>query len=318
MHPLGVVLVGCGRMGRQHLRAIHASKVVRILGVVDPDGVPPGETCWTLDQALSDPSVAGLVICAPTNLHREIVDSAIACGKHVLCEKPLTLDAAHDADLTQRATRNGLILQIGFWRRFAEPYRRMRAELSAGTIGRPVFMRFSQWDAMPPPAKFCDPSVSGGIAIDCGVHEFDLARWLGAGPPDVIEVTVPRGSTYGGDVLTAIAMIRGKDCVPFTIDLTRTAGHEDSIRTEILGTQGALVCDFSDDGELTIRLPAGVRRERFVEVICRALDAQIDAFGQAITSGVTHNDAATGLDARDALTCALRMRAGIADSANEN
>ena len=77
--------------------------------------------------------------------------------------------------------RLGLGLHVGFWRRHAWPYREARRLLAEGVIGEPRLLRLAQWDAEPPPAGY-DPAVSGGIEVDCGVHECDLAAWLCGSP----------------------------------------------------------------------------------------------------------------------------------------
>ena len=69
------------------------------------------------------------------------------------------------------------MLQVGFWRRFSPPWSAAKAASTVPARSvRPLFVRLAQWDADVPPASFCDPAVSGGLAIDCGVDEFDLAE----------------------------------------------------------------------------------------------------------------------------------------------
>src|SRR5437588_141944 len=59
------------------------------------------------------------------------------------------------------------------------PARRHRGRrLWGGQLAAIGSIRAAQWDGSPPPPEFCDPRVSGGLEVDCGVHEFDLARWL--------------------------------------------------------------------------------------------------------------------------------------------
>lgn len=296
-------------MGRQHLAALEASRSIDLLGIVDPAGVPDGQVEWKLDSALTDPRVSGFVVAAPTNQHAKLVGAALAHGKHVLCEKPLTLDPALDRALGQNAAARGLILQVGFWRRFAAPYRRIRSLIQSAVIGAPFFIRLSQWDAQPPPMSFCDSNISGGIEVDCGVHEFDLARWiLEFRPARTRAIAIP-DADYGDDTLVAAALMEDGDGVPLFIDLARTAGGTDTIRSEFLGREGSLVCEIGTSGRLEVRSPAGTRIELFDgDVIAEALARQLDAFSKAIGRAKADPDAAGAEAAAAALADARSMR----------
>ena len=160
---------------------------IDVVAVADPSADARAAAAAAVPQArlLAEPAdafeMAGVEACllaTPTPLHPAQVRAAIAAGLHVLCEKPLSLDPAESVDIDNAATRAGLILQLGFWRRYAPPWRAAKDALEQDRIGVPLYLRLAQWDADPPPASFCDPLVSGGLAIDCGVHEYDLAEWF--------------------------------------------------------------------------------------------------------------------------------------------
>src|SRR5205823_3197017 len=99
-----------------------------------------------------------------------------AAGISVLCEKPLGVRAA-DAEAAARAAEDaGIVLQVGYWRRFVPELRSLRERIAAGELGEINQLACMQWDQEPPTSQF--RSHSGGIAIDMGVHEFDQTRWL--------------------------------------------------------------------------------------------------------------------------------------------
>jgi myo-inositol 2-dehydrogenase / D-chiro-inositol 1-dehydrogenase len=184
-----IALLGLGRMGRFHLRALADSPTVSIVAVADPQPDALAAAAGSLSHAavhtdpaaaLAHPGVEGCIVASPTPSHPEMVRTALAAGLHVLCEKPLALDPAEARALGTEAAAAGLVLQVGFWRRFSPPWFEVNRLLGAGAIGDVVLVRLSQWDAHPPPPEFCDPVVSGGLAVDCGVHEFDLLEWLTA------------------------------------------------------------------------------------------------------------------------------------------
>jgi len=310
-------LIGCGRMGRVHLNAAAGSAEFAVVAICDPAFGAKGAAplpCPLLDfDELLASEIDALVIAAPSDQHAALVERCLQNGKHVLCEKPLTLDPAGDLALAERAAKAGLLLQIGFWRRFAEPYQHVRQVLGSGRIGAPVALRAAQWDAAPPPPGFCDPRVSGGIEIDCGVHEFDLARWLLNG---TVEAVTACGATSTpsleavGDADTIHGLVRLSGNRMMTIDLTRVAGYRDSIRTEIIGTHGSVVAEFASTGDVWVRWEDRCEKLSLVsqDVVADAVHAQLLAFASAVSTGSAGPDAAGALDSRRALLAARALR----------
>jgi predicted dehydrogenase len=320
--PPELALVGCGRMGRAHLAAASATRAARIVAVVDPahDGdAIAGRPLRSLDEVL-DSGVDGLLVASSTPSHQAIVERALSAGLHVLCEKPLTLDPAADLALGRLARERRRVLQVGFWRRFSEPYRALRSILARGEIGAPCGMRAAQWDAEPPSARFCDVAVSGGIEVDCGVHELDLARWLLGQEVAHVAVCGPAPSAAlaaVGDTETVYALARLSGGAALAVDLTRVAGHRDSIRTEVIGESGSAVVEFADTGTIEVRAGTGSATSALAapDVIAAALAAQIEAFAAAIRTGRPDADAALAADSERALAAALAMRAARLDGA---
>jgi predicted dehydrogenase len=156
---------------------------------------------------------------------------AAVAGVHVLCEKPLALDLDDARRLAALAHDQGRVLQVGFWRRFAPPWRAAKERIDAGEIGTPVYVRLAQWDGDPPPASFCDPAVSGGLAIDCGVHEYDLAEWLTGRHITVSAWALPlvEASSASGDLNNLLAVLELDDGAVATVDLTRNARFGDDV-----------------------------------------------------------------------------------------
>jgi predicted dehydrogenase len=154
------------------------------------------------------------------------------------------------------------VLQVGFWRRFSPPWRAARECVVAGAIGTPLLVRLAQWDADPPPAAFCDPAVSGGLAVDCGVHEFDLAEWLTG--RRVVRVSawslplVDQQLAAVGDVDNLVAVLELDGGGVAMVDLTRNARYGDDIRTELLGSDGAVLIDALPVGRARIGTAAGM------------------------------------------------------------
>jgi predicted dehydrogenase len=284
-------------MGAFHARTIAASQFVDVIAVLDSDaaaaatvaGEIGAEPCSTTGQLLDIEEVDAWLIATPTTSHPPLVREALAAGLHVLCEKPLSLDAADSARLGAEAAAKDLILQVGFWRRFSPPWATAKRLIDAGAIGRPLLVRLSQWDADPPPASFCDPAKSGGLAIDCGVHEFDLAEWLtGLHVEKVTSFNLPlvdESLAEVGDVDNLVAVLELTGGVVATVDLSRNCRYGDDVRTEILGEQGAIFVDLLPAGRTRLATAEGVEvvaGSETEDAFGVGIRAQAEAFASAV------------------------------------
>jgi myo-inositol 2-dehydrogenase/D-chiro-inositol 1-dehydrogenase len=289
-----IALLGAGRMGRTHARALRRARHARLVAVCDPvpgaaEAVAPAGVSSHLevDGVLADRAVDGVLIAAPTPLHDQLVERSLLAGKHVLCEKPLTLDVHRDIELGRLAESLGLVLQVGFWRRFAWPYREASRLIAEDAIGAPRLLRLCQWDSAPPPPAFCDPAVSGGIEIDCGVHEVDLTAWLLGSPIAHVSAAGTPGDPAieaVGDVEALVALAVTAGGAPATIDLARSVRYGDDVRTEIVGAHGAILISSIGTGSLRLGDASGLRELACMSdhVLDDALAAQADCFARAI------------------------------------
>ena len=296
--PVQLALVGLGRMGSVHANALAALESIDVVAIADlsADARAAAALLFPTARLLAEPAdafeLAGVEACllaTPTPLHPAQVRAAIAAGLHVLCEKPLSLDPVESLELGHAATRAGRVLQLGFWRRYAPPWRAAKEAIDADRIGMPLYLRLAQWDADPPPASFCDPLVSGGLAIDCGVHEYDLAEWLSG--HRVIRVRafaapiVDHSLAAVGDVDNLVAVLELESGAVATVDLSRNCRYGDDVRTEILGSQGALLIDLLPVGRVRLGTTDGMVDLDGVDVADvtgAGVSAQADAFAAAI------------------------------------
>ena len=250
---VGLGLLGCGRMGSILARAIvRRVPGARLIAVADVDGAAARRLAEELGidavsasgAELADRlDVQGVVIAVSSAHHLEAVRAAAAAGRDIFCEKPLALTIADTAAAIDAAARASVRLQVGFMRRFDAAYRRGFGRLARGEIGRPILFKSLQFDPGPPPPAQADPAVSGGIHIDMGIHEYDLARWLMG--DDVVEVHA-WGSALAypelasvGDVDSAVVNLRFAGGGTGSVQLARSALAED-VRTEVVGERGTI------------------------------------------------------------------------------
>lgn len=314
---VGMALVGAGRMGAVHAAAIRRSATAELRAVVDVNeeaarAAAGGAPVFTqLEEALARPEVEAVVVAAPTPFHAAVTEAALESGRPALCEKPLSFDPAVSVRLAGRAAAAGLTLAVGFWRRFSPPWAAARRLLRAGAIGEPLFIRLSQWDAHPPPPAFCAREVSGGLPIDCGVHEFELMEFLlGKSPTSVRARALPaadREVAAAGDVDNCLIEAELEGGAAGIIDLSRNCRYGDDVRTEILGSEGALLADGLPRGRLRIgdrkglRTVAGSETEDFMQAGVRN---QLEAFTRAVREG-GGEEMADGFAASRAVTVGL-------------
>ena len=194
MNPVRVGIVGLGRLGRRHAENlawhVPGAKLVAACSPVQEErewaasGLPGLSLYADYDALLADASIDAVWLVTPTSLHARQIIAALRAGKHVFCEKPLSLDLAEcDAVIEAHARHPHLQVMIGFVRRFDASYRDAFDSIANGVIGRPFMVRSQTCDKNDPDGFFVRfAPTSGGLFLDCSVHDIDLARWLLGNP----------------------------------------------------------------------------------------------------------------------------------------
>ena len=292
-----VALVGVGRMGAIHGRNAAANPRLRLARVVDADAGRAREAAraWaaeasSLEDALADDSIRGLIVANPTDAHLETCLAALRAGKAVFCEKPLDLDLARLRAAAEVLERPARPLFVGFNRRFDPHYRALRERVASGAIGGIESIHIVNHDPAPPPLDFIPRS--GGLLRDFTIHDFDMAAWL-LGEP-VAEVFAwaaclvdPRIAELG-DVDTAKLVLRtatGRLCM---ISNSRRAAHGYDQRLEVFGSKGAARVDNVTRTQVGEWTAGGMRSDAihpaFPERYADSYAAEVDHFA-AILAG---------------------------------
>ena len=185
-------LVGAGAIMRlSHAPTINASAGAELVAVFDADLQRAeaivkdfGGTAYDdLDRMLETPGLDAVVVATPNRFHEEGVLAAAAHGKHVLCEKPLAIDAAAARRMVEACEEAKVVLQVGFNQRFWAQVQIAKQLIDAGFIGRIHQMRsiYSEKSTVYPATTRYryDLAQSGGATIiDLTIHRIDLARHL--------------------------------------------------------------------------------------------------------------------------------------------
>ncbi|MGW1072707.1 Gfo/Idh/MocA family protein [Streptomyces sp. NPDC002537] len=181
---LGVAVIGAGRMGADHVRRLdRVISGARVAAVVDVDGDRAEQAAAGIDgcaahtdpaAALAAPGVDAVLIASPAPAHEAALTAALARDLPVLCEKPLTPDAASALRVVEAEVRLGhRRVQVGFMRRYDAEYLRLKALLDGGGLGRPLMLHCRHRNAATPPG-YTEPMM----IHDSVVHEIDATRWL--------------------------------------------------------------------------------------------------------------------------------------------
>ncbi|KAI9150732.1 scyllo-inositol 2-dehydrogenase (NAD(+)) [Paramyrothecium foliicola] len=257
---LQVAVAGLGRMGKRH--AVNfAQNVPRavLVAVSTPDAAerewaaehlaPRGVAVYeSFADMLAHEGLEAVCIASATAVHAEQTNAAIAAGKHVLCEKPLgTTVEISQSVVDAAAARPHLKVMCGFSRRFDESYRDAYKKIKSGLIGVPSVLRSQTCDVLDPSGFFVAyAQFSGGIFVDCSVHDIDLALWFFGEDSQVrsvhavgITAVEPDLRQYNDrDNAVGIIEFHGGRIAYLYASRMMAAGQEDT--TEIIGTKGKL------------------------------------------------------------------------------
>ena len=184
---VNVGIIGCGGMGKLHSRSLKAIEGVRLAAACDIDAqaleayakeFSPARTYSDFGALVRDPGVDAVVVCLPTYVHKDAVLAAAAAGKQVFCEKPIALSEADAQEMIDACSQAGVILMLGFVRRFDNDWGTFKRLVEEGAIGRPVVWRHFMAGGGPHNSWFIDGEKGGGPIIDGAIHDLDFANWL--------------------------------------------------------------------------------------------------------------------------------------------
>ncbi len=300
MKRLGVALLGAGRMGQEHARALAGIPEAEVVAVADPDPKAREMAAFYAraqravadpGAVLEDPAVEAVIIVTPTATHAEWIERAARAGKAIFVEKPVaeTLEATRRALAAVR--ESGVPFQVGFQRRFDPGYRRARELLDRGALGRIDQFRAVGRDPAPPPLEYL--KSSGGLFLDMAIHDFDLARFLVGEVAAVLAVGAARvDPRIGeiGDVDTATTLLFFEDGVQGVVENSRQTSYGYDIRTEVFGEKGKIVVDAVPKTPTWYYCEGGLEADHyyfFMDRFKEAYRAELEAFVKGVLAGKT-------------------------------
>jgi len=297
--PLKLGIAGLGRLGKRHAEQIALrTRGAQLVSACSPVST---ELAWARDELgvqilhedfaafVRDPQLDAVLLVTPTSLHAEQSIAALEAGKHVFIEKPLALNV-DDCERVEKVAvcHPELVAMVGFVRRFDPSYAQAAADIAAGAVGRPFIVRSQTCDRNDPDGFFVRfAPTSGGIFMDCSVHDIDLARWL-LGRPRATRVfasgtiMLHEGLRPLGDVDNGMAIVEFEGGQRAVLYASRTFAHGHDTQTEIIGTAGQLLVGHGGARDRLVTSDAlGVRTQSvadFFERFGTAFERELQAF----------------------------------------
>ena len=288
-------LLGAGRIGKVHAKAISANAGARLVAVAD--AFPAAATALadhygcevrSIAAILAAKDIDAVVICTPTDTHAELIEKFARAGKAIFCEKPidLSLDRVKACLKVVRDTK--AVLMVGFNRRFDPHFGAVRAAIDAGTIGAVEMVTIISRDPGAPPYDYI--TRSGGIFRDMTIHDFDMARFMlgeeiSAVSAQASVLTDPNIAKLGDfdSVSVMLTTASGKHC---TISNSRRATYGYDQRVEVHGSLGSVAAENQRPVSIEVATAAGYTRpplhDFFMTRYTDAYAAEIAAFVAAV------------------------------------
>ena len=289
---------GVGRIGLVHARNIASSERAELVAIADPIRELAENAAERFGvrayasptEMLKEESVNGVIIATPTKLHAQHVKMAARAGVAMLLEKPIA-HAMTEADLiVSTVKRSRVKFMIGFMRRWDTSYQKAKQSIVNGSIGKPILVKTCARDPSPPPEDYI--KHSGGIFVDQSIHDIDIALWLMNSKVKIVSATgktlvYPQFAKYG-DYDNAVAVLEFESGGLGIIEASRTSKYGYDLRTEVLGSRGAVSIGNLKNDSTELWTSQGSIKGRypwFLERFDEAYRREVDGFCNYILDG---------------------------------
>lgn len=246
-------------------------------------GTTPG-----FQRLLADPAVDVVYVATPHAQHHAVALAALTAGKHVLCEKPIAMDASQARELAELARDKGLFLMEAVWTRFLPSFCRAVEILRSGEIGEP---RWLQADlgfvpAYDPAARIWDPAAGGGALLDLAVYPLTWADGVFGEPGSMVAsgVLTPEGVdlqnslalSYPGEAYAQLITSIGAECP----SVVTVGGSEGWLRSS---------APLFNPAELIIQPRSGTLRTEKFEVLGHGFSYELREVTRCLQTGLTES-----------------------------
>lgn len=312
VQKIKIGIIGAGRIGKIHADNLLRLPQVEIVAISDlfasaeleAWAAERGIATVTKDSAalIADPEINAIFICSSTDTHVPLIKQAAQAGKHIFCEKPVSMTLSQTEEAVEAVQKAGVKLQIGFNRRFDHNFKRIREHVEQGTIGETHIVKITSRDPNPPHKDYI--KVSGGIFMDMMIHDFDMARFLAGSEVEEVfaqgNVLIDPIFAECDDLDTAIVTLRFQNGALGVIDNSRQAVYGYDQRVEVFGSKGSAAATNDHPNTAEISTAEGIVRDKplhfFLERYNAAYVEETELFIEALLQ-----DKKVKVDGNDAL-----------------
>lgn len=249
---MNVAIIGCNGMGRHHAR-MAANCGLRVMvcadlqepiakALADEYGADATTDCLA---AVKHPDIDIVAIMTPTPTHTQYVVAAAQAGKHILCEKPFGRTVEQCQEAIAAVKKAGVKLFVAHVVRYFQEYEAMRAQIAAGKIGKPGFVKLYRGGGFPTGVGgwFRNFENSGGVAFDSMIHDLDWLRYVFGEPERLYSQMLRRNTPEYIDY--AMVTVRMKSGLIAKVIGTWAQPSGFRVEAEVCGDKGML--QFSSD-----------------------------------------------------------------------
>lgn len=286
-------LLGAGRIGKVHAKAIGSNAKAKLVAVADPMAdaanaiaAQYGAEVRDIDAILDSADIDAVVICTPTDTHADLIERFARAGKAIFCEKPVDLDIERVKACIRVVDETSATLMVGFNRRFDPHFQAVKQAIAEGQIGDVEMVTIISRDPGAPGVDYI--KRSGGIFRDMTIHDFDMARFLLGEEIDTVSaqasVLVDPAIGTAGDYDSASVMLSTATGKHATISNSRRATYGYDQRIEVHGSKGAVSAENQRPVSIEIASATGYTRPplhdffmtRYTEAYAREISSFID------------------------------------------
>lgn len=321
---LRFAILGAGRIGKVHARAVASTEGATLVAVADPAAEAAksvahdfGASIRSIEEIERSDDIDAVVICTPTDTHADLIERFARRAKAVFCEKPIDLDVGRVKACLKVVAEENATLMVGFNRRFDPDFMAVKAAIDAGQIGKVEMVTITSRDPGPPPIDYI--KRSGGIFRDMTIHDFDMARWLLGEEVETVlaaaSVLVDPAIGKAGDFDSVNVILRTKSGRQAIVTNSRRASYGYDQRIEVHGQTGSVAARNTHEANIELAGAEGFRRPPllnfFMTRYTAAYAAEIAAFVAAMRDGTL--PPATGDDGLKALALADAALKSVAE-----
>jgi predicted dehydrogenase len=238
------------------------------------------------EALLADPEIDAVYIPLPNGLHGQWTRAALAAGKHVLCEKPFTANAAEAGEIAELAANSDRVVMEAFHYRYHPLALRIEQIIASGELGKLERVEAALCFPLPRPSDIrYNYSLAGGATMDAGCYAVHMVRTFGGSTPEVVSAQPKLRNSQIDRAMTAEVRFAGGHtgkvgCSLWSSNLLQISAHVVGDRGELRALNPVLPQYFH---RLSIRSSEGKRVERFPRRASYAY--QLDAFAAAVLRG---------------------------------